>query len=134
MHDALVIGHFGFNNTKELVFQDYWWPQLWKYVKKFVGSYDVCVQMKNPCHRSHGFLQPLPIPYAPWSPIFMDFITNLPPFNSFDSILVVVDHLTNMVHFIPCNKSIISERTTKYFLIICLNHGLPKDIISDHGP
>jgi hypothetical protein len=27
----------------------------------------------------------------------MDFIIDLPPYNSYDSILVVVDHLTKMV-------------------------------------
>jgi hypothetical protein len=40
---------------------------------------------------------------------------NLPRSNSFDSILVVVDHFTKMVHFVPCNKSIISEKITKLF-------------------
>jgi hypothetical protein len=24
-HDTLVVGHFGFNKTMELVFCDYWW-------------------------------------------------------------------------------------------------------------
>ncbi len=26
MHDVLVVNHFGFNKTMELVFQNYWWP------------------------------------------------------------------------------------------------------------
>jgi hypothetical protein len=47
--------------------------------------------------------------------ITMDFITNFPPFNSFDSILVVVDHLMKMVHFVPCNKIIIGEKIAKLF-------------------
>jgi hypothetical protein len=46
----------------------------------------------------------------------MDFITNLPPFNFYDSILVVVDCLTKMVHFIPCTKTIIGEGLAKLFL------------------
>jgi hypothetical protein len=40
-HDVLATCHFGFNNTMELVSRDYWWPQLWKYVKEFVGSCNV---------------------------------------------------------------------------------------------
>jgi hypothetical protein len=65
----------------------------------------------------------------------MDFITNIPPSSSYDSILVVVDHLTKMVHFIPCIKTIIGEGTTKLFLDhVFQYHGHPKDIISDHGP
>jgi hypothetical protein len=36
-----------------------------------------------------------------------------PPFNSYDSILMVVDYLTKMVHFIPCTKIITDKRTSK---------------------
>jgi hypothetical protein len=65
----------------------------------------------------------------------MDFITNLPPFNSYDSILVVVDHLTKMVHFIWCTRTIISKGTTKLFLDhVFRYHGLFEDIIFDNGP
>jgi len=46
----------------------------------------------------------------------MDFIADVSQSNSFDSILVVVvDHLMKIVHFIPCNKSIIGKNTTKLF-------------------
>ncbi len=105
-HDTLVVGCFGFNKTMELVSCDYWWPQLWKFVKEFVGSCDVCVRVKNLCHHLHGFFQPLSILISPWSLIFMDFILDFLRSNSFDSILVVEDHLMKMAHFIPCNKSI----------------------------
>jgi hypothetical protein len=33
-HDTLVAGHFGFKNTMELVSRDYWWLQLWKFMKE----------------------------------------------------------------------------------------------------
>jgi hypothetical protein len=40
-----------------------------------------------------------------------------------------------MVHFIPINKSIISEKIVKLFLDhVFRYHGLPEDIISNHGP
>jgi len=89
----------------ELMFWNYWWPQLWKYMKKLIEYFNVCAWAKNPCHHLHGFLQPLSIHVSPCSSISMDFITNLPPFISYDSILVVVDHLTKKVHFIMCNKN-----------------------------
>ncbi len=124
-HDALVISHFGFNKTMGLVSLYYWWPQLWKYVKEFVGSC-VCVRVKNLHHHPHELLQPLPIPFTPWFSISMDFIIDLPLSNSFDSTSMVVDYLTNMAHFIPCNKSIFGARTTKLFLNhVFWYHGLP---------
>jgi hypothetical protein len=102
----LVICHFGFNKTMELVFQNYWWPQLWKYVKEFVKSCDVCVHVKNfhCCH--HGLLQQFLIPSSRMVFISHGLHHNLPPSSSYDSILVVVDHLMKMVHFILCTKKI----------------------------
>jgi len=90
-------------------------------VKKFVKSCDVCVLANNPHHRLHGFLQPLPISTSPWFSISMDFITNLPPSSSNDSILVVVDYLMKMVHFIMCIKTIIAKEWLSYFLIMFFN-------------
>jgi hypothetical protein len=58
-HDTLVVGHFGFNKTMELMSRNYWWPQLWKYVKDFIRSCDVYVQIKNSCHHLHGFFRSL---------------------------------------------------------------------------
>jgi len=65
----------------------------------------------------------------------MDFIIELPPSNFYDSILVVVDCLTKMVHLILCIKTITGEGTTKLFLDhVFWYRGLPKNIISDRGP
>jgi len=64
----------------------------------------------------------------------MDFIMDFPQFNSFDSILAVVDYLMKMVHFIPCNKSITGEKTTKLFLDHVFHyHGLLENIVSNCG-
>jgi hypothetical protein len=40
-----------------------------------------------------------------------------------------------MTHFIPCNKSIIGEKTAKLFIDhVFRYHGLPEDIVFGHGP
>ncbi len=114
---------------------DYQWPQMWKYVKEFVGSCDICAHANNLHHRPYGLLQLLPTLPLPWSFISMNFITYLPPFTSFDSILVVLDCLMKVVHFIPYNKTITSEKTTKLFLDhVFWYHGIFKNIIYNHGP
>ncbi len=101
----------------------------------FFGLYDVCAHAKNFHHCPHGLFQSSPVHVSPWFRISMDFIVDLPRSTSFDSILGVVDCLMKMVHFIPCNKSIIGKKTVKLFLdhVFCY-HGFPKDIISDCGP
>ena len=66
----------------------------------------------------------------------MDFITDLPPVDGFDSILVVVDQgLTKGVILTPCNKTITAEETGKLLLEnLYKRFGLPDKIISDRGP
>ena len=108
---------------------------MWKTIKDFVLSCDICSRSKNPRHLPYGLLQPLPIPKRPWFSISMDFIVDLPPSNSYDSILVVVDRLTKMAHFVPCKKTASSEDTARLFLEnIYRYHGLPDDVVSDRGP
>jgi hypothetical protein len=105
---------------------------VWKTVKDYVTTCDICSRSKVPRHCPYELLRPLPIPKKPWPSISMDFITNLPSSKAFDSIFVVVDRLTKMADFIPCNKTVIGEETTRLFMDnIYKYHGLPNDIISD---
>ena len=65
----------------------------------------------------------------------MDFITELPPSNDFDTILTLVDRFTKMTHFLPCVKNISSQETAYIIMRQVFRHpGLPNDIISDCGP
>jgi hypothetical protein len=63
----------------------------------------------------------------------MDFIVGLPHTRAgYDSIWVVVDHLTKVAHFIPVKTTYNSAVLAELYMsqIVCL-HGIPKKIISD---
>ncbi len=107
-HDTLVTSHFGFNKTMELMFRNYWWPQFWKYVKRFVGSCDVCARTKNPFHHPHGFFWLLLIHASPWFSISMDFIIDLPPFSSYDSMDNIRKMKTWSLVLLPLGKKTIT--------------------------
>jgi transposase InsO family protein len=65
----------------------------------------------------------------------MDFIVGLPHTRAgYDSIWVVVDHLTKAAHFIPVKTTYNSAVLAELYIsrIVCL-HGIPKKIISDRG-
>jgi hypothetical protein len=99
-----------------------------------VTTCDICSRSKVPRHRPYGLLCPLPIPKKPWSLVSMDFIIHLPSSKAFDSIFVVVNWLTKMVHFMPCNKRVTGEEHTRLFMDNSYKyHDLPDNIISDHG-
>jgi len=78
---------------------------------------------------------PNSIPEKPWTHISADFITKLPLAQGYDTILVVVDQLTKMVHFIPTTKRTSAEGLARLFRDNMWKlHGLPESIISDRGP
>jgi IS30 family transposase len=82
-----------------------------------------------------GLLQPLQIPQWKWDEIGMGFIVGLPRTRAgYDSIWVVVDHLTKAVHFIPVKTTYSSAVLADLYTsrIVCL-HGVPKKIVSDRG-
>ena len=63
----------------------------------------------------------------------MDFIVDLPTTQGgYDAILVVVDRLTKMAHFIPTRESVSAPQVADLFIshIFCL-HGLPRSIMLD---
>ncbi|KAI5115564.1 hypothetical protein M0805_002929 [Coniferiporia weirii] len=66
----------------------------------------------------------------------MDFITDLPLSNHYDSIMVVIDHDSSKgIVLIPCTKTLDALGMTKlYHDNVYKRFGLPKRIISDRGP
>jgi len=78
---------------------------------------------------------PNSIPEKPWTYISADFIIKLPLAQGYDSILVVVDRLTKMVHFIPTTEKTSAEGLARLFRDNMWKlHGLLESIISDRGP
>lgn len=58
----------------------------------------------------------------------------LPPSQGHTAILVVVDRLTKMAHFIPTKDEVNAEEIVKLLLSKVFSlHGLPDDIVSDRG-
>ena len=69
----------------------------------------------------------------------MDFVTGLPVSSdwkgdSYDSILVIVDWLTKMVHYELVKVTIDAPGLAKIILdVVVRHHGLPDSIMSDRG-
>ena len=77
-------------------------------------------------------MKPNEAPDRPWKSISMDFITDLPKSEGDDAILIVIDRLTKMAHFLPCTKEIDAWQFSELLMReIFRLHGLPTDIITD---
>ena len=110
-HDDPLAGHFGIDKTKKLVGRKYYWPSLRRDVKSYVRGCDVCLALKVVRHKPYGDLQYLLVLTHQWKDLSMDFVTGLPlsadwKGDSYDSILVIVDRLTKMMHYEPVKVTI----------------------------
>ena len=119
----------------ELVTRNFWWPGVTKEVKQYIEEYNACQQNKNCIEQLAGKLIPNSILEKPCAYISVDFITKLPLAQEYDSILVVVDRLTRIVHFISTiEKTSVEELARLFRDNVQKLYGLPESIISDKGP
>ena len=105
------------------------------HVREFVENCPVCQMEKSDHTLSKGKLQSTHIPETKWSEISIDSITDIPmPSRNRDSVLVVVDKATRMVHLAPYSKSISATDARKLLWNTVVKlHGIPRAIYSARG-
>ena len=113
--------------------RDYWWPSIKVDTRDYIRRCDSCQRNKGSHEKPAGLLQPLPVPGRYWQSLGMDWITHLPETKTgYTSILVVVDRLSKMAHFIPTrDTSTAEDMADLLFEHVFKHHGVPKDITSD---
>jgi hypothetical protein len=100
-HSSKLSIHPGSSNMYHDLKPHYWWTKVRKDIVAYVARCDACCRVKV-MHMKAGLLQPLSILGWKWEEISMDFIVGLPPtVKNHDSILVIIDRLTKLAHFIP---------------------------------
>ena len=115
-----------------IVKRDFYWEGLADWIRDYVRSSDKCQHSKSSRHAKYGLLQPLAVPYAAWSSISTDFITQLPESRGKIQIMLVVDRFTKIAHYIGLHENATAKDVADTFLREVLNlHGLPTEIISD---
>ncbi|GKC08185.1 putative reverse transcriptase domain-containing protein [Tanacetum coccineum] len=125
-------GHVGRDRTLQLVQASYFWPTVRKEVDRYVKRCRVC-QVSKGTATNAGLYMPLPVPLQPWVNISMDFVLGLPRTQrGNDSIFVVVDRFSKMVHFILCKKMTDAVNVAQlFFRDVYRLHGFPSSIVSD---
>jgi Integrase zinc binding domain/Chromo (CHRromatin Organisation MOdifier) domain len=134
-HDHETAGHPGELETYNRIRQNYWWSGLWMFVKNYIQGCGICQQFKinwslsNPAYIAIEGANNT----RPFAKCSMDLITNLPPVEEYDSILVMVDWgFLKGVILCPCAKT----RTWEGTVTLLRNNlfkrfGLLDEIISD---
>ena len=146
-HDNSLVGHFGIERTLELVRRKYYWSnqdsigalEMRQQIKEHCETCVVCKRSKIARHKSYGELSSLSIPEFKWVDLFMNFVTELSSSRAwngaiYDSILVIVNRLTKMIHYISVTKTIFAEDLIEVLLREVIRfHGLSSSIVIDRG-
>ena len=71
----------------------------------------------------------------PWQDIAIGFLTNMPIFYGFSTLLVVVEQFSKMIHLVLLGEKIEAvDVATTFFQSMVNMHGLPSIIISNITP
>ena len=138
-HDDPLAEHFGIDKTRKLVSRKYYWPSLRRDVESYDQGYDVCLTSKAVRHKPYGDLQSLFVSTHQLKNLSMDFVTGLPlsadwKSNNYDSILVIVNRLTKMVHYEPVKVTIDAPGLAQVILdVVVRHHGLPNSIVTNRS-
>ena len=135
LHDANYAGHVRSDRTIHNVRRMYWWPGMHIAICEYVRGCQICQQDKHLQRDPAGKLMPLPIPAHAWECVTADRITSLPKTKQgYTAILVVVDRLTRMTHFIPCKTESTAQDMARLFVdYVWKYHGMPLRITTARG-
>jgi hypothetical protein len=136
MNNVTYVGHPRYQKNIAAVKSQYYWPCMKKEVVDFISRCLKCQKVKAEHRDPVDLLQPLPIPEWKWEVVTMNFITKLPKTNKqHDSIMVVVDKLTKVAHFILVKRTHKAVSIADFYMReIAQLHGIPKTIVSDRDP
>ncbi|KAE9338451.1 hypothetical protein PF008_g12064 [Phytophthora fragariae] len=134
-HDAPAGGHLGREKTFAALSRDFFWPRMYKWIRKWVRSCEICQRVK-PAESKQAPLRPLPIATSAWRSVSMDFIFGLPrDAEGRTGVLVFVDRFSNMVNLAPVAADVTADESAELFLdLVFRHHGLPESIVSDRDP
>lgn len=135
-HAHSILAHLGPRKTIIYLRDNVWWKRLNLDVHSYCDTCVTCKTSKPSNQQPYGLLNTLEVPTRPWETIGIDFVGPLPESSNingeFDMIMVIICHLTSMVHIVPTRQNyrardiaeVIFDRVYKL-------HGMPKNIVSD---
>ncbi|KAG9221532.1 hypothetical protein CCMSSC00406_0009355 [Pleurotus cornucopiae] len=131
-----LLAHLGTHKTVDYLRDSVWWKDIVADTRHYCESCVTCKRSKPNNQKPYGLLNPLPVASHPWEAIGIDFVGPLPESSdrdaSYDSITVVIDLLTAMVHLVPSRTNYTAKNVAELvFSEVYKLHGLPKRIISD---
>jgi hypothetical protein len=137
-HDDIREGHPGIARTMEKIQRTYYFPGMYRKLKKYIANCDSCRRNKNDYQKPHGTMINEKEPSTePWKKLTADFMempetTNHAGTEVYNELLVVVDTFSKATVLIPTKKTATSEEI--FHLLwerVFAVYGIPDEILSD---
>ncbi|CAK1552936.1 unnamed protein product, partial [Leptosia nina] len=132
-HVHSEIMHLGADKTLNKIYEQYWFPQMAKQVRKFVDSCIVCKASKGCSGAQQIRLHPIPKVSTPWHTVHIDITGKLSgKSDKKEYVSVIIDAFTKYVllEYTPSLDAASAIQCLKK--AVCL-FGSPKRIIADQG-
>ena len=134
-HNSPSGGHFGREKTYAAIATEFYWPHLYKWVRKWIRSREVCQRIIS-SSSTQAPLRSLPIPQDAWESVSMDFVFGFPKDKLGQTgVVVFVDRFSKMVQLHAVPATVTAESTAEIFINTVFRlHGLPSSITCDRDP
>jgi hypothetical protein len=135
IHDQSASEHSDVRRTCEYLHKWYYWSQAKQSVEKYVRNCHVCRRSKSSKNKYSRLLNLLSISKRSWMNITMNFVIELSESKDFNVILMIINRLTKMHHYIYCTTAE-EETNVEKIARLLINHvwklhELSSTIISD---
>jgi transposase InsO family protein len=133
-HDAPISGHLGFAKTFDRVRRKFYWPRLYRTVRRYVKHCRDCQRRKHVPQLPPGQLVPIPPAISPFHRIGIDLLGRFPITTLGKKwIIVCTDYLTRYAITKALPTADASEVAKFLVEEVILKHGAPRAMISDRG-
>jgi hypothetical protein len=119
MHDQFAFDHSKMNRTIKLLKRNHRWLEMIRDVKQYIRNCHTCRRFKAARDKYQKLLNSLSMLERSWIDIILDFVIDLLDSREYNVILMMIDRLSKMHHYIACttdeNKTT-TEKTAKLLI------------------
>lgn len=134
LHDVPTAGHLGVSRTYDRVRRRFFWPGLYRSVRRYVAACEPCQRRKKPALLPAGTLQPIDIPTEPFYRVGLDLLGPFPTSSAGNKyIAVATDYSTRYAVTRAIQTSCATDVADFLLQDVILHHGAPRQLLTDRG-